>query len=237
MTTFEVWRGESRTERRRYSVALLTVGSDNVKTGDAVSVAILDAEHDPVTAYAAGRPSGCSPDCSMSRDGLGCYVNWGQAPLGLWRAWHAGNVEPLRPEGYAAAMRGRALLRLGSAGDPAAMPPDVVAALVTAAKAEGLAVTAYTHDHRRQRSRHLRSVAMASVENAADAAAARRRGWRTFRIDEPGMMPSVDVGEIVCPASAERGYVTTCNVCKVCGPNGAAVSVAIAAHGATGWSV
>ena len=237
MTTYEIWRGESRTERYRYSVALLTVGSDNVKTGDAVSVAILDAEYDPVTAYAAGRPSGCSPDCTMSQDAVGCYVNWGQAPLATWTAWRAGNVAPLGPADYAAAMRGRSLLRLGSAGDPAAMPPVVVSALVSAAKAEGLAVTAYTHDHRRKRSQHLRSVAMASVENSADAADARRRGWRTFRIDEPGTLPSVNVGEIVCPASAERGYVTTCNVCKVCGPNGAAVSVAIAAHGAQGWAV
>lgn len=58
-----------------------------------------------------------------------------------------------------------------------------------------------------------------------------RDGHRTFRVI-PDKSAIVKGAEILCPASKEAGYRTTCNSCGLCGGNTVkAKSIAIVAHG------
>jgi hypothetical protein len=73
---------------------------------------------------------------------------------------------------------------------------------------------------------------MRSADSLSAAAFAWRDGQRTFRI----VRDAADIiqgREILCPASKEAGFKTTCHKCGLCG--GASVkakSIAIVAHGA-----
>lgn len=67
----------------------------------------------------------------------------------------------------------------------------------------------------------------ASVDNEREHAAARAKGWATFRVrseSEP-VLP----GEMICPASDEGGHGATCETCGAC--NGAGAQVVIIVHG------
>jgi hypothetical protein len=73
---------------------------------------------------------------------------------------------------------------------------------------------------------------MISADTEADARAAWRRGFRTFRI-VPAVADAVEGSEVICPATPEGGNRTTCERCKLC--RGAAISgrsVAVVVHGA-----
>ena len=74
--------------------------SDNRKTGDMIQIWILCKAEDPVTAIRTGLDRLICGNCVHRGDGHGgnrsCYVNVGQAPQGIWRAWRAGNYPLLR---------------------------------------------------------------------------------------------------------------------------------------------
>ena len=106
-------------------------------------------------------------------------------------------------------VKGRAL-RLGSYGDPAAVPFEVWEPLAKSAAK----FTGYTHQWKTADKR-FQSLCMASVDNVSEAVAAHTSGWRYFRprrADE-----TVQRGmEFVCPASEEKGRKTDCNTCNGC---------------------
>jgi len=247
MTSRLVYLGASRVRRGASVAAFVTVGGSNVKTGaGTVQVHILDAETDPVTAYQSGTPGNCPTECQHLQDGT-CYVRYEQAPLGIWKAWNRGNVAPLPRAGIGdylqrAADRGYTLLRFGASGDPAALPAALVRVLADAADAAGMDRTAYTHAWQRASARHLQAYAMASVDDVDAQARAALAGWRTFRASTFAGDDVPAVGEVRCPASAERGALLTCATCKVCNggtPATDAPSVVLRLHGihAPDWEV
>ena len=128
---------------------------------------------------------------------------------------------------HADLFRGRKL-RMGSYGDPVAIPYSVWKSLVDRSTGH----TGYTHQWRDGRFWRFRRWVMASTESIVDSRIARGKGWRTFRT-----MRDVDelaTGEILCPASDEAGKRRQCESCLACnGSNGnpRKVSVAIVAHG------
>jgi len=75
---------------------------------------------------------------------------------------------------------------------------------------------------------------MASCDTAEEQQAATAAGWRTFRTRLP--FENKLANEIACPASMEKGYATTCALCKACGGRSAKAktSIAIIAHGGIG---
>jgi hypothetical protein len=101
--------------------------------------------------------------------------------------------------------------------------------------AAGAGWTGYTHQWRTCDPR-WKGYLMASVETVADQAIARAAGWRTFRV---GTDPQ-SAREVVCPASAEAGYKTTCSHCRLCsgttgrGAESGARDIVIAPHGGGG---
>lgn len=161
-----------------------------------------------------------------------CYVNLGQGPISVY--------DKLKRNGYPVASNddikrlGEGLtVRLGTYGDPAACPREAWDMLIQNANGH----TGYTHNLKHQPSMH--NLCMVSADSKQQAASAKSHSRRTFRVipvaewQDKGK-GSVMKNEILCPASKEMEYKTTCDKCKLCnGSSGNGKSVAIVAHGAS----
>jgi hypothetical protein len=214
-------------------VAIAQVKSNNRKTGDMVQTWILRSDIDPISASRTGADTAICGDCphkgTPNDNATGwatnrsCYVNLLFAPNGVYKAYKRGSY-PIAP-GHDA-IRAVGLLRgvrLGSYGDPCAVPNYIWESLTSGAEY----VTAYTHNPVNP----MPELIMTSADNQAQAQEAWSRGERTFRVIS-SLDKLIRGKEILCPASEEAGKRTTCESCKLCG--GASVkgkSVAIVAHG------
>ena len=208
--------------------------SANAKTGDMVQTYILADGINPVEAARTGADAAVCGDCKhRPANGGACYVTLIHGPSAVHRGLVRG-IYPVAQDADAIAQLGAGrMVRLGTYGDPAAVPVGVWEALTR--NAEGR--TGYTHQwlnpaiSAAQWGR-LTALVMASVDSETEAVQARANGLRYFRIrtaDEP-MGPR----EFVCPASEEAGKVRTCATCKACnGTQGRAgqASPVIIVHG------
>lgn len=228
-----LYRGPSRIDGGPVAM-IATFRSENSKTGDMVQTWILRSDVHPLEATRTGADASTCGQCPHRpvSDGT-CYVNVGQAPAAVWRAYSAGRYQELRPAEYARAFGGRAV-RLGAYGDPAAVPLDILRRIVAAADRH----TGYTHQWRRFPG--LRGICMASADTLEEHELATSRGWRTFRV----LMPSDRIrpgAELECPAGrvTRSGRTVQCADCGLCsgassrtGSGGRPIpSIAIAAHG------
>ena len=196
--------------------------SDNRKTGDMIQIWILVKACDPVQAIKEGLDRLICGNCRHRGDGTGkersCYVNAGQAPLGIWRAWKAGKYPTLQ---WMDCFEGRKV-RFGAYGDPTHLPLSL--ALAIAGIASGW--TGYTHQWRKPSLQGWKQILMASVDTTAELLIARSMGWSTFRVT-----PDHDhhTMETLC-ASDRLG--TPCSDCLVCaGSRSGQRAVFIPAHG------
>jgi hypothetical protein len=194
--------------------------SKNGKTGRMLQTWIMRADVDPGYAVQNGLDGTVCGDCPQRRStGGACYVVVEQAPLGVWRAWKAGRYQDWTASFPHNALAGRAI-RIGSYGDPAAVPVNVWRR-VREQKLTGW--TGYTHQWRS--APEYRAFLMASCDSEGEMQEAQRMGWRTFRVHGEHEAPTSE--EVACPS--ER---TTCEACGLCrGRARVAKSVAIAVHG------
>ena len=207
--------------------------SENAKTGALIQTWILRADMLPSMALRSGADVSICGDCVHRPDANGkrsCYVQM-QAPHSVYRKYKRGTYPAL----VAGAAAGR-IVRLGSYGDPAAVPIQAWRALLQ----DAAGWTGYTHAWRNPAASALRQYCMASVDSPTEATEAQRLGWRTFRVASGGIGRSLalDVaksrmrGESLCPASAEAGRKLTCAACLACGgANGRRGNIMIPAHG------
>jgi len=196
--------------------------SDNRKTGDMIQIWILVKSVDPVEAIKSGLDRLICGSCVHRGDGHGkersCYVNAGQAPLGIWRAWRAGRYPTLQ---FMDCFAGRKV-RFGAYGDPTHLPISL--ALAIAGVSSGW--TGYTHQWRKPSLQGWRSILMASVDTTAELLIARAMGWSTFRVS-----PDMDHRTFETLCASERNG-TPCSVCLGCpGSRNGIQSVWIPAHG------
>ena len=218
-------------------VAIAQVKSGNRKTGDMVQTWILRSDIDPITASRTGADISICGDCphkgkpnnnpkGQATDRT-CYVNLLFAPNGVFKAFKRGAYELAQGHESIRAIGLLRGVRLGSYGDPMAVPSYVWESLTSGAEY----VTAYTH----QQNTMPESI-MTSADNLEQAESAWDKGQRTFRVI--ASLDSIVKGkETLCPASDEYADAynkpkKTCAQCKLCG--GASVkgkSVAIVAHG------
>jgi hypothetical protein len=215
-------------------------GSTNRKTGEMVQTYILRQDVAPTDAIRSGEDSSICGDCPhrgrVTTDSQGqprnvgrtCYVNVGQGPLAVFRAYKAGKY-PAAP--LQLPVTGR-MVRLGTYGDPAAVPVQIWQSLLHGSVGH----TGYTHQWRNPAASPLKTLCMASADSASDAIEAHSMGWRTFRVSlNPATDPldKATLNEALCPASAEAGKKLTCAECKAC--NGTMTarrgSIYIPAHG------
>ena len=209
-------------------VAVAITKSSNAKTGNMVQTYILaDNGQSPLDNARSLADAAICGDCKHRR-GLGgaCYVNLGQGP----RAVADGILRGIYPAGLQAAAElsaGR-MVRLGTYGDPAAVPAYIWQQLVS--KAAGS--TGYSHQWQSGKAgADIMALCMASADNAMERAAALAMGYRTFRVRAAN--EALEAGEFICPASEEAGKAKTCADCGACngGVNTRKASPAIVVHG------
>lgn len=191
-------------------------GSSNRKTGAMLQTYIIRADVAPMDALRSGQDAAICGDCPLrgfNGRKRACYVNVSQGPTQVYRAFTRNNYEIATDIADVGANR---MVRVGTYGDPAAIPAHVWYALLSRSAGH----TGYTHQWRVRPD--LASIVMASADSAADRDTAHAAGFRTFRIAD---MP--DRGEIVCPSS--RGV--HCIDCGLCDGAGPAKSITIPAHG------
>jgi hypothetical protein len=213
-------------------VAIATIDSSNKKTGAMVQTWILRSDIDPVTASRTGQDYSICGNCphkgkpSNKDSGQAinrtCYVNLIFAPNNIYKSYKRGIYKDATTHKDIRAIGLLRGVRLGSYGDPLAVPKYIWDSLTCSSEY----VTAYTHQ-----SNTMPQYIMTSADNLQQAESAWSRNERTFRV-----ISSIDKlvkgKEILCPASKEAGERVQCAQCKLCGGNSVnAKSVAIVAHG------
>jgi hypothetical protein len=211
-------------------VAIAIIKSTNVKTGNMVQTYILaDNGLSPLESAKSGADFAICGDCKHRRyhgEMRDCYVNIGQGANAVYKAYLKGNY----PAGIQAAAEASAarMVRLGTYGDPAAVPAYIWQALIS--KAEGH--TGYSHQWQNGKaSADIMALCMASADNASERAAAKLAGYRTFRVR--GENEPIEAGEFICPASAEGNKRKLCGECGACdgGLNSKRADPVIIVHG------
>jgi len=227
MNGFIFYRGASPIDGAPL-IGIATLSSDNRKTGDMVQTWILREDISPTMARSIGEDRSFCGDCSV-RDA--CYVNWGQAPASIFRAYHRGGYVDLRrkPAVMRRIVSGR-MVRMGAAGDPAMIPLQHWLRVLHGA--DGW--TGYSHQWRQPWAQPMRELCMASVETETDRYIAQALGWRTYRIRHKGA--ALATNEIACPSDTQGRKCIACMACDgALKPSAASVAIVIHGSKASKW--
>ena len=230
-------------------IVVIAIGnSKNSKTGGMIQTYILLEDLDPRDASKSGADYSICGNCAARGIATNdpslklakrrkCYVTIGQGPLIVWRKYRRGGYAAASDAAAIAAIGADRMVRLGTYGDPAAVPAYVWRALLSNAAGH----TGYSHQSGMTGVNFDPSMMMISADSIGEAQSAWAIGARTFRVipradyASEGMAALVAGKEIMCPASKEAGYRTTCEHCLLC--SGArsktTKSIAIVAHGAS----
>ncbi len=233
-------------------VVLASTGSSNVKTGPMVQTWIMRADMHPSEASATKADDSVCGLCPR-RHALGgdCYVQIVHAPRSVWESWdrqgkpgtnwtEQGAILPLTQD---ARDHG---LRVGSYGDPMAVPFTVWADLIDALAPSK--IVGYTHQWRRvaasvtveihgtivqsiENRDWYRANLMASVDSVSEAVLARSLGWRFFLATDSDD-PQID-RVIQCPATRDQNPLTCtrCGACSGAGDSPDRASIYLTEHG------
>jgi len=209
-----LYRGKSQLDGK--NIIVIATGfqekSDNKKTGDMIQTWILRRDTDPILAKRLGRDFSICGNC-MHRDAGTCYVNLAHGPARVYEAFHNDSYVDFN-EDMLKHFEGRNI-RLGSYGDPAAVPIHVWTIICNTAKGW----TGYTHQWNNPKLKHinvLQKYCMASIDMVEEKQKALKLGWRTFRIRTDNIDDFVEDNEFICPASKEAGVVSNCAKCNGC---------------------
>lgn len=212
----------------------IKTGSTNVKTGAMIQTYILRSDMPPIDAVRSGDDASICGGCTHRGDGTGkgrsCYVTLMHGPRGVYAAYKRGSYPLASSVGVKniPSVFAERMVRLGTYGDPAAVPGYLWQIILK--KAKGW--TGYTHQWRTIPADAWAPLVMASADTEQDMRDAHALGYRTFRVTPVGEGP-IKGAEIVCPASHEAGQKVECIDCKACmGTSAKArVSIQIMAHG------
>ena len=209
-----LWEGRSLIDGERIMVIATGVygKSKNSKTGNMIQTYIMRRDVHPMIARRMGDDFSVCGDC-MHRELSTCYVNL-RMVINVFYAYLDHSYKPFEAADIES-FKGRSI-RMGSYGDPAAVPYEVWDMLHKV----GNKVTGYTHQWKRCDPR-FKNICMASVDTIerfdVEYHKAREMGWRTFRLREDLEKNPLMPGEFICPASKEAGAKTTCEKCGSCG--------------------
>ncbi len=227
-------------------VCIAIIGSGNTKTGSMIQTHIIRSDMSPMDASKSGMDYAICGNCQHRGNATNdptkkqavnrtCYVTLFQGPTVVYKTFKRGSYALATNEQITAIGRGQ-MVRLGSYGDPSAVPQSVWDALLL----ESIGHTGYTHQHNANTDY---SRLMYSADSAIEATKAHSEGKRTFRVipvatwNEQGKQ-SLLQSEILCPASNEAGNKALCIDCGLCkGSSVRAKSIAIVAHGTAKGSI
>jgi hypothetical protein len=220
-------------------VVIAIISSRNKKTGSMLQTYIMRSDMDPRLASKTGADFAICGSCPhrgiatqdpVKKQALGrsCYVLLGQGPLIAYQSMMKGLYSVIAGHAAIAALGSGRKVRIGTYGDPAAVPAYIWESLLSDADMH----TAYSHQALQHGAAFDPSIMMLSADSEQDARSAWDEGIRTFRV--VASVADIIAGqEILCPASKEAGKRTSCADCGLCaGSSIKAKSIAIPAHGA-----
>lgn len=228
-------RGLSPIDGQPY-VAILTLESSNRKTGNMAQVWILCEDINPVEAVQTGKDATICGDCPHRKQADGsrsCYVNVGQGPNSIWKAYKRGAYKELGYVGSADIPSNGSFyakienilhkrrIRWGAYGDPSVINPQVVNLFNSYAQGH----TGYTHQWRKEFAQPFKGIFQASCDGFNDYLDATAHGWKTFTVVHKNA--SINYAK-QCPATVENSQAQ-CITCKLC--DGAKSNVFVHAHG------
>ena len=230
-------------------VCIAIITSSNVKTGSMIQTHIIRSDMHPMDASKSGLDYAICGNCihrgtptdnpdKRQAVNRSCYVTLFQGPTTVYKAYKRELYPNATYEQITAIGKGQ-MVRLGSYGDPAAVPQMVWDALLR----ESVGWTGYSHQSKLPGVVVDYNRVMVSVESKASAQGYHLNGKRTFRVipvatwKEQGKQSLLKT-EILCPASNEAGNKATCYDCGLCkGSSVRAKSIAIVAHGTAKASI
>ena len=213
-------------------VAIATYSDKNTKTGLMVQTYILCQNIDPRDANKTGQDFSICGNCPLKgiptmdpkrklAEKRKCYVRIDQGSLIVWKAYQKGSYP--KTNDISELGRGR-MVRLGTYGDPAAVPSYVWHQLLE----EAIGHTAYSHQN------DIIPIDKKIFMGSADSLEHAKKFWndniRTFRVIQN--LDEIQDNEILCPASKEAGRKSTCAKCKLCSgtSSNSQKSIAIVQH-------
>jgi hypothetical protein len=201
--------------------------TSNRKTGRLIQSWIVSQNFVPTRAAKEGLDFGICGDCPLKMSEIGsCYVNL--LPVNsIYHKYKAGTYQKLGANEIEVIKRYRYPIRIGSYGDPTAVPLEVWKPIILASGKH----TGYTHNWRRTNSFWKRYL-MASVHSIPEAKQAQNLGWRTFRIIAPDT-PLSD-NEILCRHTEDDR--NQCETCLLCDGTSSKPNIADKIHGLN-WKV
>lgn len=245
-TGFVFYRGPSTLDGKPVVGVCLVGQSTNKKTGSMAQTYIIREDVHPVEAVNTGEDASICGQCphrlvmryyldkktGKIKYGLRrtCYVNLGHGPTAVFSGLKRGIYPDASPE-LLARLRGR-MLRLGTYGDPVAIPKSAWEPLLNSGI---IGHTGYTHQWQTVLGGQWVGKLMASVDSALERVRAQANGWKTFSVIN-STETHADAQSGQCPGSGEykarTGRIVQCQDCKLC--NGSRASIAIRGHG-IGW--
>ena len=213
-------------------VAIATYSDKNTKTGLMVQTYILCQNIDPRDANKNGQDFSICGTCPLKgiptldpkrklAEKRTCYVRIDQGALIVWKAYQKGRYQ--KTNDISELGRGR-MVRLGTYGDPAAVPSYIWKQLLE----EAIGHTAYSHQN------DIIPIDKKIFMGSADSLEHAKKFWsdniRTFRVIQN--LDEIQDNEILCPASKEAGRKSTCAKCKLCSgtSSNSKKSIAIVEH-------
>lgn len=163
-------------------------------------------------------------------NGGACYVVVAQGPTVVYKSYIAGKYPMATDSAHMAELGRDRMIRLGTYGDPAAVPSHIWMNLLMHSSGR----TGYTHQWQSPIGQALKPYVMASCDTPEERTEAQSDAWRTFTVRMPN--EPLAARESVCPASEEAGKKLTCIKCGMCNgaESGRKGSIAIIAHGGGG---
>lgn len=187
-------------------VVIATMQTSNRKTGNMIQVWFLLEDHKPTDVVNSGLDAKTICRGCKFASKNGCYVNVGQAPSSIWKAYHRGAYKELTPKDYQFVFGARTV-RFGAYGNPSLLPISKVKAIAKSSTGW----TGYFHDWREMAPATRKAYGqffMASTETSERYDCATKMGLRSFHVS-----PVKPEGSMECLSDAKG---LSCEQCKLC---------------------
>ena len=208
------------------TVSIITFASANVKTGDMAQVWILNKDINPVDALKSGASKEVCFNCTHLVNKT-CYVNVGQAPQAVYKAYKMGKYATLDLDILKALIKWKAV-RFGAYGEPVLIPLHLVKFMAKHARG----FTGYTHQWQNLAYLDYKDYFMASADNISEVVKAHQMGYRTFRVKGENQVNLAN--EIDCPNATTGVQCRDCTLCDGLGKHGKGKSITAIVHGTKG---
>ena len=229
-----IYRGPSLIDGKPI-VAIAIYSNRNRKTGAMLQTYILREDLDPMQANKTGQDYSICGDCphrgTPTKDpkaklakNRSCYVVIGQSVLAVYKSYKRGIYPDMLGHKNIASLGNGRMVRLGTYGDPAAVPGYIWDSLLS----DSAGHTAYSHQSSMKNAQFRPDIMMQSADNVTQARAAWDAGARTFRIVSD-YSEIIKGKEIACPAQTRA---IQCQSCGLCMGVSKAKSIAVIKHGA-----